>query len=422
LETRRSGFDAAANVALLVLIIISFLVSGAVIYRLPAQTENKSGPSTASSPASTSTAASSLSTSKSSIFSGSTSYTTISSPTVPLPDGQCLNVSTTLSFGQITIVRNPCVSYGFPNGESENLTLTNPQVFPFIKTAYSYGLTYVKYIGNDRSIMDFVLNVTGTQTVKGNWSTAYSISYTGNKMMNVTLQSQTGGVYKLLDVVVVNLPDRNYAKAFTLEQRQIIRTALSNSTVEGLMVDPPYYVREVTPFSNGTGLGFGEFFVWLFQVNGIREVGTYVTGNITGVVSAYSDNRVSTECFAANSCFVDPWGVDPNAGIAREPFYVYLNYDGQWTANVSIYNSGQPYGKQVFNHTFSGDGNDTLMIPFQDVVGSQTILVTAQKLDDGTRVLSVRINWGPGVYPGGGAQASSTNQFRGTTSAYFDVG
>jgi hypothetical protein len=422
LETRRSSLDAAANVGLAALIVVSVVVSGAVIYSLPAQTENQSVQSTASSPASTSTAAAAPSTSNRSIVSSSTSYTTVSSPTVTLTQGNrgCLDFNTTLTFGQITIIKNPCVSYSFGSSERENLTLTNPQVFPILKTAYWYSVVYVKYNPNHKSIMDFVLNVTGTQIVNGNWSTAYSISYTGNKMVNVTMQPQTGGGYELLDVVVVSLPDRNYTNSFTLEQRQIIQTALSNSTVKGLMVGPPYYVREVTPFNNGSG--FGQFFVWLFQVNGIREVGAFVTGNITGVVSAYSSNRVSVECFSDNSCFVDPWGVDPNDGIAREPFYVYITYGGPWTANVSIYNSGQPYGKQVYNRTFNGDGNDTLMIPFQDVVGYQTILVTAQKLDDGTGVLALSINLGPGEYPGGGSQKSSTNQFRGTTSAYFTVG
>jgi hypothetical protein len=403
LGMRRQGLGAAAA-ALVVLVIATIVIAGLVVSEFP-------GPHKSDTSATSSSPISAVAATVTSGPKAPTTTTTMTTPTVSRPSSQTTSstqsssqvatTTTTVSGARscpgepgfsyasanITFTVPPCTSYTFPGPEAQIAVLNTSQVLPYVDGAYWYGVAFVK--GNFASTADVILNVTGKLEVAGNWTTGYGLSFVGNKLLNITVQKESTLVVS--NLLVDNLSDRHTSIKFNQQQQKIIQVALSNSTVQGLMTDPPYYVDVVFPEPGGLNTTNS---VQLLQVNGLREINVRVNDQVTAVVSAAAVGRGEVDCSASGVCVTVPWNVKPDAGVALPPFLLTIEYSGQWTANVTAYNNSTPSPKfLLYTKTFAGTGDGNITIPWQSVVDGMTVTATVQKSDAGTSTLTATINW-----------------------------
>ena len=154
--------------------------------------------------------------------------------------------------GNLTWTSNPCarplLGGDFASGAQANSTLDSPQVQAFIKNAYEYHVVYFKQkmggnLSSASSNAQAILNVTGTQTVSGNWSTGYQVSYVGNSILNVTIAQVAPSSYQVSHLSVYKLPDRHTSLSFTAQQQRVIGAAASDPKADNLMAGGPVLRR-----------------------------------------------------------------------------------------------------------------------------------------------------------------------------------
>jgi hypothetical protein len=212
----------------------------------------------------------------------------------------------TETHGNMTLSVSPCVAYGFPSAFVRNATLDTRQVLPLIKTAYEYHLVYFAHSPANQDVMYAVLNVTGSQVVNGNYTSGYRVSYLGNKLLNVTFLQVTFQHFDVMHVSAYALPDRNESVVYTPQQVRAIHLALSDANVTSLMVDSPYFVEFAG--SSGNATATANYVVQLYQVDGTKIVGAFVNPGLDSVVSSFSQQRGSGECWPGGVVVTDPWG------------------------------------------------------------------------------------------------------------------
>ncbi len=220
----------------------------------------------------------------------------------------------TETYGNLTWSVSPCVSYGFPSAPLKNATLDSQQVLAFIKGAYEYHLVYFAFSKAYANVMYAILNVTGSQVVTGNWTTGYQVSYVGDKLLNVTVIQVIPSHYQVTHLSSYSLPDRNSTVTYTPQQRDAIQVALSDPKSKSLMVAAPYYVEFVGSSGNGTLVG--TYFIQLYQVDGTGVVGAFVNPSTDSVVSTYSEQRISGECWPGGIVITDPWDATGYSGCS----------------------------------------------------------------------------------------------------------
>ncbi len=207
-----------------------------------------------------------------------------------------------------TVTTTSTVNWNY--GMLANLTLNSPKVLPYIESAYSYVVSmYPDHYGPN--LMTVIIDVNGSQSVVGNYTTGYTITYSGIKVLNATVQFITPSSYFLAGVGVTNLPNQTESVSFSSQEQHIVQVALSNSTVQKLMgATSSYYVEYIDQFPIQNGTYGGDYFVFLFQINGTRTIGIFVNPGITAVVNAYADTRIITFCYGPltpGACFTSPW-------------------------------------------------------------------------------------------------------------------
>lgn len=205
-------------------------------------------------------------------------------------------------------------------GQVVGLVLNSSVVQSFIGSAYSYDVVALGSSPSNPNLITVTVNVTGTQSVEGNWTTGYEVSYTGIRTLNATVQFAEPSSYTLQGVAVTVLPNVTQSITYDSNQQQVIRVALSNATgiIKGLMGTAAFYVASVTsvPIQNGTYAG--DYFALINQVNSPNLVGVVVNGGMTAVVNAYTASRAETMCWTLGTpegvpaptnqvCFTSPW-------------------------------------------------------------------------------------------------------------------
>lgn len=209
------------------------------------------------------------------------------------------------TFGNMTLDLGPCSTYGWSDMVIQNATLASKQVLPLIKTAYDYHLVYLDNSTRLAGVMYAVLNVTGSQQVTGNWTSGYSISYSGNRLLNITVLHVIGSVYQVSHVSSYPLPSRNTSLAYSAQQEQAIQVALANSTVTSLMGTKPYYVELAAPTGGPSG---PTFVVQFYQVDGPGTIGAFIDVGLDKVTGSFTLQRVTGDCSATGMVITDPWG------------------------------------------------------------------------------------------------------------------
>ncbi|MGD0395290.1 MAG: hypothetical protein ABSB26_00070 [Nitrososphaerales archaeon] len=217
----------------------------------------------------------------------------------------------TTSYQSTTFSLVTTTSAGWGPGQLINATLNSPEVQSYIKTAYSYEVFRESASTGDPDLVMVIINVTGSQRVTGNWTSGYTVSYTGIRTLNVTVRFTAPSAFSIAGVGVASFPDRNESIAsYSPQQQQVIGVVLSNDTVRSDMTDyglSPFYVENVTIFPIGNGTYGGDYFALVSQVNGPRFMGMWVNAGITSVVNSYEDSAIYQMCYYPGGCFTSPW-------------------------------------------------------------------------------------------------------------------
>lgn len=158
--------------------------------------------------------------------------------------------------------------------------LNSSEVEPQIANAYyhiimRYGASPP---GNGTQLFADVY-VVGAQTVSGNWTTGYTMTLTGQQILNVTAQYTKPSTYTITGMTVMNLTNQSNQISFNATQKQAIGIALANSTVRADIGGMAYFVRFADSQVNDS-LGY---WVWIGQVNGYRNLAVLVNSDLTEV-------------------------------------------------------------------------------------------------------------------------------------------
>src|SRR5208282_3859874 len=186
-----------------------------------------------------------------------------------------LGTSSTTITGSTTL---PPISWSYQGLVS---AVTNSsEVKPHVTNAYYYFVMRYGAASPDGTQLFADVYVVGAQTVTGNWTTGYTMTYAERQIFNATVQYAEPSTYTVTEVAVTNLANQSYQNSFNATQKQAIGVALANSTVKadiGGMV--PYFVTFADSQVNGT-LGY---WVQISQVNGYKNLGVLVNSDLTEV-------------------------------------------------------------------------------------------------------------------------------------------
>ena len=200
---------------------------------------------------------------------------------------------------------------GWDSGLVVNTTLYSPGVLSYVKSAYDYGVIGISSPADNPNLVNVIVNITGIQSVVGNWTTGYVITYSGLRILNVTVEFTKPSSYSVVSVNLTSLPNRTESINFTPQQQEVIRVALSNSTVRSFMADrgvASYYVPGVMQFPIANGTFGGDYYLSFSLINGVKGIGIYVNSNITAVVEATEASSGGEVCYYPSAlCFTDPW-------------------------------------------------------------------------------------------------------------------
>ncbi len=301
---RLAEYKKEASLAVTIAIVGVLALAGASVYMFPS---NSVGGIPRAPAAITGTTTLAQSTS----LETSTSLTTSTSAATTIMTWTSTSLMFTTSYQSTTFSTVTSTSAGWDSGQLINATLNSLEVQSYIKTAYSYDITQEIASTSDPNLVTVVINVTGGQSVTGNWTTGYTVSYTGIKTLNLTVRFTAPSTFSVALISVATLPDRSESIAsYSSQQQQVIGVVLSNDTVRSNMTDyilSPFYVEAVTTFPIGNGTYGGDYFALISQVNGPRFMGVWVNPGITAVVNLYEDSTITQFCYSQSACFTSPW-------------------------------------------------------------------------------------------------------------------
>ena len=180
-----------------------------------------------------------------------------------------------------------------PPGGQPYKPYDSPLVQPYIQHAYSYGPTEQSWI--NKSAFFVLIETVQNQEVAGNWTTGYSITYSDEILLNVTVIFKAPSNYTVTEVIATNLPNEQQSISFSSVQQQVIQVALSNSTVRNYEGSDTYYVATVHqfPLASSNQTLAGEYFVQLNQVNSKGVIGIYVDSGVTNVVAVDIESQAA---------------------------------------------------------------------------------------------------------------------------------
>ena len=242
-------------------------------------------------------------------------------PIILITTTQNYAMSTSTLMGSTTnyLAENTTVTFssGWDAALVMNLTLNSPQVQSYVRNAYSY---YVECCSSsspppfEGATINAFINVTGSQTVSGNWTSSYFVSYSGIEALAVDVQFTAPSTYQLTSINATSLPGWNYSVVYTPQQQRVIDAALSNDSVRGDMANDgisAYYVANVTIFPTGNSTFGRDYFLTINQIDGPKFIGVFVNPNTMQVTGAYEDSTASYVCYGYGICFSSPWGSLP---------------------------------------------------------------------------------------------------------------
>jgi len=198
--------------------------------------------------------------------------------------------TTTTTLGLRTTITSTTgiVGAGWNYFDLSSAIYNSSQVKPRITGVYYYAIPVFAPPNDSNPYAE--VYVIAAQVVSGNWTTGYTVTYTGRQTLNVTVQFTRPSTYNVTGMVVTNLPDNSSQISFNVTQRQAIQTAVENSTVKADLGGMPYYVYHAfaTPNPNGTGT---VYVIQIAQVNGYEAVQIEENSALTNVLNVVIFNQ-----------------------------------------------------------------------------------------------------------------------------------
>jgi hypothetical protein len=186
-------------------------------------------------------------------------------------------------------------------------SLKAPSIIQYITTAYRYSssssidIATVVYSSSNYTLSLVPIYVIAAQNVVGNWTTGYTITYTGIKLFNVIVACTgdcdhgTNNNYTATNVNSASLPDSVVSLSFDSQAQRAIQVALSRTIVRDLAPASTYYVDSVTPNQpSPNNMTKGNYLVSLYQINGTHILNVYVAPSLDGVVAIQQVDRQPT--------------------------------------------------------------------------------------------------------------------------------
>jgi hypothetical protein len=122
--------------------------------------------------------------------------------------------------------------------------------------------------------------IIGAQSVTGNWTTGYTVAYTGRQVLNVTVQWTTPSTYNVTGVMITNLTNQTSQGSFDAVQKQAVGIALANSMVKSGISGMDCFVSFVDPQINDLCSGY---WVLINQINGCRGLAVLINSGLIEV-------------------------------------------------------------------------------------------------------------------------------------------
>ena len=191
-----------------------------------------------------------------------------------------------------------------------NATLGYNKTQEYIHDAWNYTYNVVQTATNGPMVFisDYV-EVIGLLRVTGNWTTGYMLNYTRLGSLNVTAQYTPGNTYyPIVFFSAHNSSGITEPIQFNPTQQKAISIAVTSETAETFIQQYPTFVDDAWVFPSTNSTFGGDYLVWIFQTNGPRILGVFVSVSSGQVVSTYDDTRAVTNCFSNGACFTSPWG------------------------------------------------------------------------------------------------------------------
>lgn len=166
------------------------------------------------------------------------------------------------------------------------VVLKSPNVESQAVNAYYVSILSQRQNPANASQLFVEVFVVKTQSVSGNWRTAYDVNYTGRELLNVTVGANLLALqssYNVEKVSTTSLPDTSSRMTFTSDQQHAIQVALANSSLSNLLSSTSYYVWNVDTTINGGAIT--GYQVQINQVNGNQAFLAIVDPGLTHVQS-----------------------------------------------------------------------------------------------------------------------------------------
>jgi hypothetical protein len=217
-------------------------------------------------------------------------------------------ITTTTTMGGYTIVTTSTATYGgcvalqpIDEGKVLGTVLNSSQVTKFTKTSFSYNWWYESRESCTGELPPIVqVNITGSQSVSGNWTSQYLVTYSNNTLIT----AEVAFSYQITSLNVTKLPDMPQGPiSYTPQQEQVIQVALTNSTVRQMTSGITYFVPYFYHFGSCCNQTYpNDYYVVLAQVNGPLSWGVYLNSNANQVIGVYQYHDCRYNNWNGTSC------------------------------------------------------------------------------------------------------------------------
>ncbi len=214
-------------------------------------------------------------------------------------------ITTTYTLGggpTITTTYGGCIALQpIDEGKVIGTVLNSSQVTPYTKTSFSYDWWYESRETCTGELPPIVkLNITGSMSVTGNWTSQYLATYSNNTLITAEVSFS----YQIISLNVTKLPDLTQGPiSYTPQQQQVIQVALTDSTVRQMTSGITYFVSYFYHFGSCCNQTYpNDYYVVLNQVNGRLSWGIYLNSGANQVIGVYQYQDCRYNNWNGNSC------------------------------------------------------------------------------------------------------------------------
>jgi len=188
----------------------------------------------------------------------------------------------------------------FDDIRADEVVTNSSEVQRYVTGVYEYDFSSESRASCTQSLPPLItLNVTGRQSVAGNWTTGYLITYSNNTLLRATVDVS----FVVRNFSATSLQNRTYALTFSQDDIRVLEFTLSDPSVKSQIGGLDWYVSGIFPPVQSTnGTIQNEYYVTLDQVNGNRLVEIFANSQLTQVNGIYFSQVCRLNGWNGNFC------------------------------------------------------------------------------------------------------------------------